>query len=75
MKKSREDRSKDKLKQQWKAWDTKYNAKIKLTSDEASTVIRLHYHKSKQQQAKRKEAKSIATSILNDLLIMHLIWK
>ena len=68
MKKLREDRSKDELKQQRKPWDTKYNAKRKLSRDEASTVIQRQYRKSKQQQAKRAEATSIATSILNDLI-------
>ncbi len=68
MKKIREDRSKDELKQQRRPWDTKYNAKRKLSRDEASTVIQRQYRKSKQQQAKRAEATSIATSILNDLI-------
>jgi hypothetical protein len=68
MKKLREEKSKDELRLQRKPWDTKYNAKRKLTRDEASTVIQRQYRKNKQQQAKRAEATSIATSILNDLI-------
>ena len=56
------------MKQQRKPWDTKYNAKRKLTRNEASAVIQRQYRKSKLQQAKRAEATSIATSILNDLI-------
>jgi hypothetical protein len=68
MKKIREDRSRDELRQQRKPWDIKYNAKRKLSRDEASTIIQRQYRKNKQHQAKRAEATSIATSILNDLI-------
>ena len=68
MKGLREKRTKEEISQQRKPWDAKYNAKRKLTRDEASTVIQRQYRKSKQQQAKRAEATSIATSILNDLI-------
>ena len=68
MRKLREDRGTEHLKQQRKAWDAKYNAKRKLSREEASTVIQRQYRKTKQQQAKRAEATSIASSIINDLV-------
>ena len=43
MKKLREDRNKEEIKQQRKPWDLKYNAKRKLTRDEATTIIQRQY--------------------------------
>jgi len=68
MKKLREDKSKDELRQQRKPWDTKYNAKRKLSRDEASTIIQRQYRKTKQQKALRAEATTAVSSILNDLI-------
>lgn len=68
MKKLREDRSKDELRQQRKPWDTKYNAKRKLTPDEASTLIQRQYRRKALRQLENKiEAMNKGNSMVNDL--------
>ena len=68
MKKLRESRSKDEIKKQRVPWDTKYNAKRKLTPDEASTVIQRQYRRKALRQAENKiEAMKKGHNMVDDL--------
>lgn len=68
MKRLRESRSKEELQKQRKPWDTKYNAKRKLTPDEASTVIQRQYRRKALRQATNKlEAMKTGSSMIDDL--------
>ena len=68
MKKLRETRSKNELKEQRKQWDIKYNAKRKLTPDEASTLIQRQYRRKALRQAQNKiEAMKTGYSMVDDL--------
>ena len=74
MQKLRETRPKEDIKEQRKPWDIKYETKRKMSRDEAATVIQREVRKNRAEkqmitraQAKKKEAHSIASSILNDI--------
>jgi hypothetical protein len=75
MQKLRETKPKDVIKTQRKPWDIKYETKRKLSRDEAATVIQREVRKNRAEklmitraQAKKKEANTIASSILDDII-------
>lgn len=51
-----------------KTYDKKFEAKRKMTRDEASSIIQKQYRKNKEEQKKKKEAEAIASDILNDII-------
>jgi hypothetical protein len=51
-----------------KIYDKKFEAKRKMTREEASSVIQRQYRKNKEEQKKQKEAQAIASDILNDII-------
>ena len=51
-----------------KNYDKKYEAKRKMTKEEASSIIQKQYRKNKEEQKKKKEAQAIASDILNDII-------
>ena len=51
-----------------KIYDKRFEAKRKMTREEASSVIQKQYRKNKQEQKKKKEAQAIANDILNDII-------
>mmetsp|Transcript_42779 Transcript_42779/g.89459 ORF Transcript_42779/g.89459 Transcript_42779/m.89459 type:complete len:97 (+) Transcript_42779:136-426(+) len=74
MQKLREKRPKEEIKEQRKPWDIKYETKRKMSRDEAATVIQREVRRNRAEkqiitraQAKKEEAHSIASSILNDI--------
>ena len=75
MQKLRETNPKEEIKIQRKPWDIKYEVKRKLSRDEAASVIQREVRKNRAEklmitraQAKKKEANTIASSILDDIL-------
>jgi transposase len=75
MQKLRETKPKEEIKIQRKPWDIKYETKRKLPRDEAATVIQREVRKNRAEklmitraQAKKKEANTIASSILDDII-------
>lgn len=75
MQKLRETKPKEVLKEQRKPWDIKYETKRRMTRDEAASVIQRGVRKNRAEklmitraQAKKKEANTIASSILDDIL-------
>ena len=61
MKNLREGRSDANIKQQRKLWDEKYNEKRKMTRQQAASKIQAQFRK-------KQEAKSIVSSILDDII-------
>jgi hypothetical protein len=51
-----------------KTYDKKFEAKRKMTREEASSIIQKQYRKNKEEQKKQKEAQAIASDILNDII-------
>lgn len=51
-----------------KTYDKKFEAKRKMTRDEASSIIQKQYRKNKEEQKKKKEAEAIASDILTDII-------
>lgn len=51
-----------------KTYDKKFEAKRKMTREEASSIIQKQYRKNKEEQKKKKEAQAIASDILNDII-------
>jgi alpha-galactosidase/6-phospho-beta-glucosidase family protein len=75
MQKLRETKPKEVIKEQRKPWDIKYETKRRMTRDEAASVIQREVRKNRAEklmitraQAKKKEANTIASSILDDIL-------
>ena len=74
MQKLRETRPKTDIQEQRKIWDKRYEVKRKLSREEAATVIQKEVRRNRAEkqmqikaQAKKKEANTIASSILNDI--------
>ena len=74
MQELRETRPKTDVKEQRKPWDIKYETKRKMSREEAATVIQKEVRRNRAEkqmqikaQAKKKEANTIASSILNDI--------
>ncbi len=74
MQKLRETRPKTDIKEQRRPWDIKYETKRKMSREEAATVIQKEVRRNRAEkqmqikaQAKKKEANTIASSILNDI--------
>ena len=61
MKNLREERTETEIKQQRKPWDEKYNEKRKMTKQQAASKIQAQFRK-------KQEAKSIVSSILDDII-------
>ena len=77
MKKLRETRPKEELKQQRKPWDIKYEStKRKLSRDEAATVIQRKVRRNKTEQqyntAIKAGAKMMGDRMVDDLMNMYL---
>jgi hypothetical protein len=77
MQKLRVTKTKEEIKEQRKPWDKRYEVKRKLSRDEAATVIQREVRKNRAEklmitraQAKKKEANTIASSILDDILLV-----
>ena len=75
MQKLRITKPKEVIKEQRKPWDIKYETKRRMTRDEAASVIQREVRKNRAEklmitraQAKKKEANTIASSILDDIL-------
>jgi len=51
-----------------KTYDKKFEAKRKMTREEASSIIQKQYRKNKEEQKKKKEAQAIASDILSDII-------
>ena len=51
-----------------KTYDKRFEAKRKMTREEASSIIQKQYRKNKEEQKKQKEAQAIASDILNDII-------
>jgi hypothetical protein len=64
MKKLRELRTPDEIKEQRKPYDAKYYQKTKMTRDEASSIIQKQFRNNKQ----KIETLKITTDILNDII-------
>ena len=50
-----------------KTYDKRFEAKRKMTREEASSIIQKQYRKNKEEQKKQKEARAIASDILGDI--------
>ena len=51
-----------------KTYDKRFEAKRKMTREEASSIIQKQYRKNKEEQKKKKETQAIASDILNDII-------
>ena len=51
-----------------KTYDKRFEAKRKMTREEASSIIQKQYRKNKEEQKKQKEARAIASDILGDII-------
>jgi len=75
MQKLRETKPKEVLKEQRKIWDKRYEVKRRMTREQAASVIQREVRKNRAEklmitraQAKKKEANTIASSILDDII-------
>ena len=51
-----------------KTYDKRFEAKRKMTREQASSIIQKQYRKNKEEQKKQKEAQAIASDILGDII-------